>query len=43
MEGPDGLLVHEVNNTVEFRGLSSTTNINIAEKILDYAVKVVEK
>ena len=40
MESPDGILVHEVNGTVEFRGLSSTTNVNIAEKIMEYAVGV---
>ena len=42
MESPDRILVHEVNSTVEFRGLSSTTHINIAEKIIEYAVKVAE-
>jgi [lysine-biosynthesis-protein LysW]---L-2-aminoadipate ligase len=31
-----GLLVHEINNTVEFRGASSATGINIAKLILDY-------
>lgn len=31
-----GLLVHEVNNTVEFKGASSATGINIADLILDY-------
>ncbi|MFQ6095021.1 MAG: lysine biosynthesis protein LysX [Candidatus Bathyarchaeia archaeon] len=42
MEGPDKILVHEVNSTVEFRGLSSATHVNIAEKIIEYAVKVAE-
>jgi [lysine-biosynthesis-protein LysW]--L-2-aminoadipate ligase len=43
MESPEGLQVHEVNNTAEFHGLSTTTNINIAEKILEYAKSVAEK
>ena len=38
MEGPDGFLVNEVNGTIEFRGISSTTEVNIAEKILNYAI-----
>jgi [lysine-biosynthesis-protein LysW]--L-2-aminoadipate ligase len=42
MESPDRILVHEVNSTVEFRGLSSTTHINIAKKIIEHAVKVAE-
>ncbi len=43
MEGPNGLLVHEVNNTIEFRGISSTTNIDIARKIIEYAVRMSKK
>jgi [lysine-biosynthesis-protein LysW]--L-2-aminoadipate ligase len=43
MESPEGLLVHEVNNTAEFHGLSATTDINIAEKILTYATKVAKR
>jgi len=43
MEGPDGLLVHEVNSTVEFRGLSSTTNIDIAGKIIEYVVEAAKR
>ncbi|MDQ6723132.1 MAG: RimK family alpha-L-glutamate ligase [Thermoproteota archaeon] len=31
-----GLLVHEINNTVEFRGASSATGIDIAKLIIDY-------
>ncbi len=31
-----GLMVHEINNTVEFKGASSATGINIAELIIDY-------
>lgn len=40
MEGPDKILVHEVNSTVEFRGLSTATRVNIPEKIMEYAVEV---
>jgi len=43
MEGPDGFLVHEVNGTIEFRGISSTTDIDIAKKILDYAIGEAKK
>jgi len=39
----DGLLVHEVNNTVEFRGLASTTDIDLAGKIIDYAVELMKR
>jgi [lysine-biosynthesis-protein LysW]--L-2-aminoadipate ligase len=37
MEGPDGLVVHEVNSNVEFRGAGTATGVDIAGKILDYA------
>ncbi len=43
MEGPEGFLVNEVNSTIEFRGISSTTEVNIAERILDYAAGMVKK
>ena len=36
MESDDGLLVHEINNNVEFKGISKFTNDNIAHKIVDY-------
>jgi [lysine-biosynthesis-protein LysW]--L-2-aminoadipate ligase len=32
-----GLLVHEINNTVEFRGASLATGIDIADMIVEYA------
>ena len=38
-----GLLVHEVNNTVEFRGASNVSEVDIAGAILDYAVNIVKK
>ena len=43
MEGPDGLLVHEVNNTLEFKGISSTTNVDIASKVIEYTVRMAKK
>ena len=36
MESDDGLLVHEINNNVEFKGVSKFTKDNIAYKIVDY-------
>ena len=43
MEAPDKLVVHEINSTPEFKGLYSATGIDIAEKIIDYVVKVAKK
>ena len=34
-----GLVVHEINNTTEYRNVARVTGINIAEKILQYASK----
>lgn len=33
-----GLVVHEVNNTVEFRGLSSVAEANVPRRMLEYAL-----
>jgi len=43
MESPDGLLVHEINHTPEFRGAESATGIDIAGKILNYALSWVKR
>jgi len=43
MESPRGILVHEVNNTVEFRGLYAATKVDIPGKILSYVTKVIKK
>lgn len=43
MEGPDQILVHEVNSTVEFRGLYSATHVDIAKKTINYAVEVAKR
>lgn len=38
MEGPTGLLVHEVNPTPEFKALQGTTGVDIARRIIEYAM-----
>jgi [lysine-biosynthesis-protein LysW]--L-2-aminoadipate ligase len=34
-----GLLVHEINNTVEFKGLAKVSKKNIPKEMIDFAVK----
>jgi [lysine-biosynthesis-protein LysW]--L-2-aminoadipate ligase len=34
-----GLVVHEVNNTVEFKGLSKVSKNNIPKEMIDFAIK----
>jgi [lysine-biosynthesis-protein LysW]--L-2-aminoadipate ligase len=43
MESPEGIVIHEVNNTPEFRGLFSATKVDIPEKIIEYAIKVMKR
>jgi len=43
MESPRGILVHEVNSTVEFRGLYSATGVDIPGKIIEYVVEMMKK
>jgi [lysine-biosynthesis-protein LysW]---L-2-aminoadipate ligase len=38
-----GLLVHEVNNTVEFRGASNVSESDIAGAMIDYALTIAKK
>jgi [lysine-biosynthesis-protein LysW]---L-2-aminoadipate ligase len=38
-----GLVVHEVNNTVEFRGAASVSKADIPNEMIDYAVKLAKK
>jgi [lysine-biosynthesis-protein LysW]--L-2-aminoadipate ligase len=38
LESPNGILVHEVNNTVEFKGAMAAGATNIPDEILDYAI-----
>lgn len=42
-EGPDGLLVNEVNYTMEFRNSIHTTGVDIPGRIVDYLLRVAEK
>lgn len=44
MEDPDrGLVVHEVNNTVEFKGLASTEQADIPQAMVEFALSVAKK
>ena len=38
-----GLVVHEVNNTVEFRGAASVSEADIPNAMIDYAVKLARR
>ena len=38
-----GLVVHEVNNTVEFKGLARVTERNIPREIIEFAIRHVRK
>lgn len=40
MESPDGLLVHEVNNTIEFRNTVPVTGVDIPSLMLDYLINL---
>ena len=42
-ETKDGLLVNEVNYTMEFKNSITTTGVNIPSKIVDYVLKVGEQ
>lgn len=39
-ETPDGLMVNEVNYTMEFKNSIDTTSVNIPAKIVDYVINV---
>ncbi len=43
MESKNGIVVHEVNATVEFKGAMSATGIDIPGKIIEYALKLAKK
>ena len=43
MEGPDGLVVHEINNTTEFKNTVPATGVDIPGMIVDYLVSVQKK
>ncbi len=38
-----GLVVHEVNNTVEFKGLARVTERNIPKEMIKYAIRYIRK
>ena len=40
LEGPEGLLVNEVNYTMEFRNSIDTTGVNIPGRVVDYALRL---
>jgi [lysine-biosynthesis-protein LysW]--L-2-aminoadipate ligase len=43
VEAPEGLLVIEVNYTMEFRNSIDTTGVNIPAKIIDFVLEVARK
>ena len=43
LEAPEGLLVNEVNYTMEFRNSIDTTGVNIPGKVVDHALSVAKK
>jgi [lysine-biosynthesis-protein LysW]--L-2-aminoadipate ligase len=43
LEAPEGLLVNEVNYTMEFRNSIDTTGVNIPGRVVDYALAVAKK
>lgn len=38
MEGKDGMVVHEVNNTTEFKNTVPATGVDIPSVVIDYLV-----
>ena len=40
MEGEDGLMVHEVNNTTEFKNTVPATGVDIPGMVIDYLTSV---
>jgi [lysine-biosynthesis-protein LysW]---L-2-aminoadipate ligase len=43
MEGPDGMVVHEVNHTMEFRNSIQPTGVDIPGRILQHVVEVARR
>ena len=43
LEAPEGLVVNEVNYTMEFRNSIDTTGVNIPGRVVDYALKIAAK
>jgi [lysine-biosynthesis-protein LysW]--L-2-aminoadipate ligase len=42
-ETPDGLMVNEVNYTMEFRNSIDTTGVDIPARVVDYVIEVGRK
>ena len=42
LEHPDGMVVSEVNYTMEFRNSIDTTGVDIPGRIIDYVLRVGE-
>ena len=43
MESDRGLLVHEINSSVEFKGASNVSKVNIPKAIIEYAMQQVRR
>jgi len=43
MESPEGLVVHEVNPTPEFRALTAATGVDVAGAVVDYVLEVAKR
>lgn len=43
IEGPDKLLVSEVNGSPDWRGLLEATNIDVTDKIIDFMISKIKK
>ncbi|MDH5816200.1 MAG: lysine biosynthesis protein LysX [Candidatus Nezhaarchaeota archaeon] len=43
LESERGLLVHELNSVTEFRNAAPATGVDIAKKIMEYAIKLAKK
>jgi [lysine-biosynthesis-protein LysW]--L-2-aminoadipate ligase len=43
MESPSGYMVHEVNNTVEFKGAQSAVDFDIPSRIMQYVARLAKR
>jgi [lysine-biosynthesis-protein LysW]--L-2-aminoadipate ligase len=43
MESKEGYVVHEVNNTVEFKGAQAASKTKIAKKMMDFVIRSAKK
>lgn len=43
MEAPEGLVVHEVNPTPEFKALTAATGIDVAGRVVDYVAEAMRR